>query len=249
MPYKVELRNAIDPPSNLMPKLIWTDIPFNTNAIQNRGHFQYKDNTPEMTLNALTHWSQILADNGTMIICCDYRMAWKVCATLSNMVYQGEIIWEFGLGRPRTNWWPIRHNNLLTFTKHKDLPIFNTNAVPRTKRLAPKPGYTNDKIIGSVWDFTLSNLNKQRIGYPNQKPLEIIEPFVLAHTDIGDLIADPFCGSSSTGIAALKYNRNYYGCDINKDAIAISLERLECLIRSERPKVDTISSIKIQGRR
>lgn len=115
---------------------------------------------------------------------------------------------------------------MLTFTKHEHSGKFNLSAVPRTKRLAPKKGYEDTKPAGSVWEYTMSNTSPERVGYPNQKPLSLISPFVLAHTDIGDLVVDPFCGSSSVGAAAIRHNRRYVGCDISTAAIDCSRERL-----------------------
>ena len=111
------------------------------------------------------------------------------------------------------------------------MPYFNATAVPREIRKAPKPGYENDKPAGSVWDKTMSNSDRERVGYPNQKPLDIITPFVLAHTKPGDFVADPFCGSGSTGHAALMHGRNFIGQDLNSEAINLSDERLMRLLK------------------
>lgn len=222
----IELRNALDVPE-INPMLIWTDIPYNTGKIRTSSFgIRYEDSSPNEVLEALEQWSRILEPNGTMVICCDYRMAWLVCDSLSHMYYRGEIIWEFGLGRPRMNWWPNRHNNLLTFTHTETQGKFDASAIPRAKRLAPRAGYPSDKPSGSVWEFTMNNTHPDRSGYPNQKPIEIVRPFILAHTDPGDLVADPFMGSGTTGVAALEYGRTFYGCDTNPDAIAIAHLRL-----------------------
>lgn len=219
----IELRDALNVP-DIRPRLIWTDIPFNTGKRQGTAAAGYFDAQPSHVLNALRAWSQILRTDGTMVVCCDYRMAWKVCKRLDHLIYMGEIIWEFGLGKPRETWWPNRHHSLLTF--HRGNPKFDPAANPRVRRLAAKPGYPRDKPCGSVWEYTMSNTHPDRVGYPNQKPLEIIEPFIKAHTDEGDLIADPFCGSSTTGIAALINKREYYGSDSNPAAVEVSRQRL-----------------------
>lgn len=223
----LEQRDARDLPNGINPRLLWTDIPYNTGKMQSSTTgMSYRDASPDAVLEALVTWSKALEPDGTMVVCCDYRMAWKVCDALSHMFYRGEIIWEFGLGRPRLSWWPVRHNNLLTFTHGPDVGIFHAEAIPRAKRLAPKAGYRGDKPSGSVWEFTMSNTHPDRVGYPNQKPLEIVLPFVLAHTNPGDLVADPFMGSGTTGVAALKAGRMFYGCDVNVDAVATARLRL-----------------------
>jgi len=225
-------------PPDIAPMLIWTDIPYNTGKLRQRYTGAYYDNRPAETLDALRKWSAYLHRDGAMVVCCDYRMAPQVCFALQDlgMDYRGEIIWTFGLGRPRTAWWPVRHNNLLTFANRNGNPKYDAAANPRERRLAPKPGYPADKPSGSVWEFTMSNTHPERCGYPDQKPLAIIEPFVLAHTEPGDLVADPFCGSSSTGVAAVRNGRDYYGCDIDSAAVEVSEMRLsECVSESVMP--------------
>jgi site-specific DNA-methyltransferase (adenine-specific) len=211
-------------------RLLWTDPPYGTGKVQKQGDNEFYDPfDTSYVLNVLKACLPAMNENGTIVVCCDYRLATDLTSFMQDCwwTYRGEIIWEFGLGRPRTSWWPVRHNNLLTFTKTEESGLFDGSAVPRAKRLAPKPGYSEDKPSGSVWDFTMSNTHPDRVGYPNQKPIEIIEPFVLAHTLPGDLVLDPFCGSGSTGAAALKHGRRFVGIDVSSSAVEVSKKRLD----------------------
>lgn len=235
----IEERDASEgPPTNLPPiMLLWTDPPYGTGKTQKQGNSQYYD--PADTTNTcetIKKWLPAMDPNGTVVICCDYRLAPHITQTLINAewCYRGEIIWEFGLGRPRTTWWPVRHNNLLTFTQTETSGIFNPDAVPRQKRLAPKPGYPDDKPAGSTWNYTMSNTDPQRVSYPNQKPTQIIDPFIQAHTNPGDLVADPYSGSGSTAASALANKRNFYGCDINPQSIQTISQRIRNT--TERPQ-------------
>ncbi len=208
---------------------MWTDPPYGTGKIQSQGDAQFKDHAEtEYVIDSILAWLPIMAIDATVCICCDYRLAPQMTTVIvaTGWVYRGEVIWEFGLGRPRTTWWPVRHNNILTFTRKDDSGLFNVGAVPRQRRLAPKPGYPVDKPAGSVWEHTMSNTHPQRVGYPNQKPLEIITPFVFAHTNVGDLVVDPFCGSGSTGVAALMAEREFFGSDTNPQAVQFANKRL-----------------------
>lgn len=209
--------------------LLWTDPPYGTGDVQEGRAGKFDDPADiGYVLEAIDAWLPLMADQAVLAVCCDYRLA----STLTEHVkgkgwwYRGEVIWEFGLGRPRTSWWPVRHNNVLTFTRRAFSGKFDKEAVPRAKRLAPKKGYEGDKAAGSVWEYTLSNSDGERVGYPNQKPTKIIEPFIKAHTSPGDLVVDPFCGSGSTGVAALKHGRRFYGGDTNPAAVAAAVERL-----------------------
>jgi hypothetical protein len=220
--------------SSLSPMLLWTNPPYGTGKVQRQGDHRFKDQTDTgYVLAAVTSWLPQMHPEGTVVVCCDYRLAPEmVMATKrAGWCYRGEVIWEFGLGRPRSSWWPVRHNNLLTFTRTETSGKFDPDAVPRAKRLAPKPGYAADKPAGSVWEFTMSNTHPQRAGYPNQKPLELVMPFIAAHTNPGDLVLDIFAGSSTTGVAALSAGRRYYGIDNNPAAIEVSRARLKAVAR------------------
>lgn len=211
--------------------LLWTDPPYGTGRVQSQGGLSYKDNHETgYVVKAIESWLPFMHEDGVVVVCCDYRLAYKIIYMMTeanNWAYRGEIVWEFGLGRARDSWWPNRHNNILTFTRTESSGNFNKEAMPRAKRLSPKKGYDGDKASGSVWEYTMSNTAPERVGYPNQKPESVITPFILAHTSEGDIVADPFCGSSSTGVCALKHGRRYIGCDINISAINISTERLQ----------------------
>jgi DNA modification methylase len=228
--YALDVGEAAYRGQGIEPMLLWTDPPYGSGKVQRQGGHSFTDYTDTgYVLAALMTWLPQMHGDGTVVVCCDYRLTSAVCETMrcSGWCYRGEVIWEFGLGRPRTSWWPVRHNNLLTFTRTETSGKFHAEAVPRARRLAPKPGYTEDKPAGSVWDFTMNNTSPQRVGYPNQKPVEIITPFVLAHTDPGDLVLDIFTGSSSTGVATLDHGRRFYGIDSNEGAIEVSTARLQ----------------------
>lgn len=212
-----------------IPKLVWTDPPFGTAKIQRGRTDVYRDVTPdesvELTVGAIRNIP--LAWNSVVCVCSDYRSIHHIIVELSkNLHFQGEIIWTFGLGRPRTSWWPVRHNTIATFTVDPATPWFDPDAVPREPRKAKKAGYPDDKPAGSVWDRTMSNTDPERVGYPNQKPLSIIEPFILAHTKPGDLVADPFCGSGTTGVAAVKHGRRFQGQDLSSSAVELAAKRI-----------------------
>ena len=210
--------------------LILTDPPYGTGKVQRSKSRGYKDGADtSKTVQTLKMWVSALCDSGAMVVICDYRMAADVIVGLREtpLEYMGEIVWEFGLGRPRTSWWPVRHNNCLTFSMPS--AKFNSDAIPRHKRLAPKAGYGDDKPAGSVWFHTMSNTDPERVDYPNQKPLSLLYPFIEAHTNAGDLVVDPYCGSGSTLVAATGKGRRAWGCDVSQDAVSTTQARLNRL--------------------
>lgn len=90
---------------------------------------------------------------------------------------------------------------------------------------------TAGKPLDSVWDLPLLNSSdKQRQGFPTQKPDYLLERVVRACCKPGDLVLDCFIGSGTTAAVAQKLGRRWIGCDINKGAIQTTAKRLQTII-------------------
>ncbi len=86
----------------------------------------------------------------------------------------------------------------------------------------------NNKQMLSLWSIKAPGPLEKIYGkHPTQKPLELLNRIVLASTKSGDIILDPFNGSGSTGIAALKENRQYIGVELNQSYLDVSIKRLK----------------------
>ena len=84
------------------------------------------------------------------------------------------------------------------------------------------------KQMKDVWTGALTPSSEKRFGkHPTQKPLYLLERILLASTVEGNVVLDPFCGSSTTGVACKHLKRNYIGIDNNAEYIKLSKERLE----------------------
>ena len=82
------------------------------------------------------------------------------------------------------------------------------------------------KQAKDVWESSLTKPSEKKQGkHPTQKPIEILEKLILASTDEGDLILDPFNGSGTTGIAATRLNRKYIGIDTEKEFLDLTIRR------------------------
>jgi len=83
-------------------------------------------------------------------------------------------------------------------------------------------------IPDDVWGITTPKPAEKKFGkHPTQKPLALLERVILASTKEGDLILDPFTGSSTTGIAAILLNRKFVGIDTEKAYLEVSKKRFE----------------------
>lgn len=84
-----------------------------------------------------------------------------------------------------------------------------------------------DRQMKNVWRFTApGQIEKQHGKHPTQKPLALIERCLRAATHPGDLVIDPFAGSASTGVAALRWSRNFHGSEIDPAYVDLASRRL-----------------------
>ncbi|HOW90765.1 MAG TPA: DNA methyltransferase [Anaerolineaceae bacterium] len=83
------------------------------------------------------------------------------------------------------------------------------------------------KALSDVWTIPIiSSSAKERMGYPTQKPLALLERIIQASSNPGDLVLDPFCGCGTAVVAAQKLGRVWIGIDITHVAITVMKRRL-----------------------
>ena len=86
------------------------------------------------------------------------------------------------------------------------------------------------KQMRSVWALGTPKSEEKKFGkHPTQKPLSLLNRIVLASTKKGDIVLDPFSGSSTTGLAAIMNERKFIGIDLNKDYLDLSKKRFDDL--------------------
>lgn len=94
------------------------------------------------------------------------------------------------------------------------------------------------KQMRSVWAINTPQKIEKKFGkHPTQKPEELLRRVVLASTNKGDLILDPFTGSSATGLIAYLYGRKFIGIDTEKEYLDLSIKRFEDLEKNLNHKL------------
>jgi len=84
------------------------------------------------------------------------------------------------------------------------------------------------KNVWDIWEILPPATREKVFGkHPTQKPVELLDRIIKASTKEGDLVLDPFCGSSTTGVAALLLNRKYVGIDAEDEYLQLSIKRLK----------------------
>lgn len=136
--------------------------------------------------------------------------------------FRNELVWSYGLGGSSPREWPKKHDTILWYTKGSRW-FFEPPMVPaRSNRMRGQLKKQPDVIdIPSI-----NNMARDRTGYPTQKPLELLELLVGAHTDASGRVADLFSGSGTTALAAARLGRQAIAADVSPDAIAVARKRL-----------------------
>jgi adenine-specific DNA-methyltransferase len=150
---------------------------------------------------------------------------------------RNRIVWHFEHGLHCSKRFSGRYETILWFTKGEDY-TFNLDEVrvpskypnkryykgPKAGQLSCNPSGKNP---GDVWVIPNVKWNHiEKTTHPCQFPVGLIEPLVLAMTDKGDQVFDPYLGVGSTVVAAMKHDRIGYGCDVEPQFVAIARERV-----------------------
>ena len=146
-----------------------------------------------------------------------------------------DIIWE------KTN--PPPNLGRRTFTHSTEL-IFWASKSQKKDRIKYKFNYEKMKELNggkqmkTVWKLGGPKTKEKEFGkHPTQKPVDLIQRCLMASTDAGDVVIDPFTGSSSTGVAALMLGRKFLGIDNNEEFLELSIKRLMATTPPRRKKV------------
>ena len=141
---------------------------------------------------------------------------------------RGEIIWDKGASAgSSTAWgsWKSASNPCLRDV-HEYILVFSKGTMKRTKG-KKKNTITRDEFIKftkSVWQFPATSARK--VGHPAPYPIELPYRCIQLYSYEGEMIFDPFIGSGTTAIAAIKSGRNFFGIDIDSNYVKLAQERV-----------------------
>ena len=205
----------------------------------------------------------VLREDGSIFVHCDTHANYIIRAILDHIFgqenFRSEIIWSYKRWSNSKKGLLPAHQTIFFYSKTNQFifnPIYcdyseSTNIdqilQKRTRDEHGKAVYARDdhgEIIpadpkkgvplSDVWEIPYLNPKaKERVGYPSQKPILLLEQIIELASNPGDIILDPFCGSGTTIIAAKLLNRSAWGIDISPDAVQICKDRLKTPIKSE----------------
>jgi site-specific DNA-methyltransferase (adenine-specific) len=211
----------------------------------------------------LLHCKRVLKDTGSIFLHCDKSASHHLRLLLDQVFggdhFQSEIIWAYRrwssakkglLNAHQTIYFYSKTSNFKFNTLYTDYsPATNVDQIlqARVRNGMGKAAYRRDEdgevVMGKgkkgvplsdVWNIPFLNPKaKERVGYPTQKPILLLERIIEIVTDTGDCVLDPFCGSGTTLVAAKLLGRDYIGIDVSLEAVKLSQERLLSPVRSE----------------
>ena len=180
----------------------------------------------------LLEMRRVLKDTGSIYLHCDpsasHYLKWLMDSIFGQRNFINEVVWYYrSAGVPKTAR-ARRHDNLLRYAKKNGSHYFDPDPIRQPYAEATVERFSH--YIGNVRggaDFGQQSLNprgkhpddvithiqpiapsaKARIGYPTQKPIELLEDIIASSSNKGDVILDPFCGCATACVAAEQLGR------------------------------------------
>ena len=225
--------------------LMIADPPYNMNKTFNGKGFykksaeEYEKYTREWLEKALP----LLKDGASVYVCCDWQSGMVIGNVLSDyLTVRNRITWQREKGRGASKNWKNGMEDIWFATKGEGY-TFNLNAVKQKKKViapyrengAPKDWSEDESgkfrytCPSNFWDdLTVPYWSmSENTVHPTQKPEKLLAKLILASSNKGDLVFDPFLGSGSTAVTAKKLGRRYLGIEREEKYCAISQFRLE----------------------
>jgi len=186
-----------------------------------------KSNGPEMNhefnLAWLSRCQKILKPNGTIWVSGTHHVIHSVGYAMQQlgMKILNDIAWEKPNPPPNLSCRYFTHSTetiIWAAKTEKSKHCFNYDKMREINK---------GKQMKTVWSFTAPNGEEKEFGkHPTQKPVALLARSILASTNEGDLIFDPFSGSSTTGVAAINTHRKFVGTELESEFINLSIARL-----------------------
>jgi len=227
---KVKILDEIFGFGNFQNEIIWKRKRGRTGPIKRFGHAndslfyyvksraftfntQYRESDPEYIEKMFRH----LDKNGRR-----YRID-----NLASPNPRPNLMYEYKGYKPPAKGWAISREKMEKWDKEGKLhfPSTKEGRIQRKRYLDELPG----EEVQNTWDDIepISSQSGERLGYPTQKPLALLERIISTSTNEGDLVVDPFCGCGTALVAAQNLNRRWIGIDIAPSACRVMGERLE----------------------
>lgn len=220
--------------------LIATDPPFNIGL----GYDLYHDKRPyDEYVDWCCQWIKecvrILKPDGSMYVCIGDEFAAEMSLLLKSagLHYRNWLIWYYTFGENQSKKFNRCHTHIHYFTKSEKAFKFRPDAikVPSARQLKYNDKRAKDggKLPDDVWQMSrVCGTFKERIigadgsAHPCQMPESVMERIIMASSDAGDWVLDPFCGTGTTAAVAHRLGRQFITMDVSASYVQIATDRI-----------------------
>jgi len=225
--------------------LLFIDPPYNLNKTFNSSSFKKKDlDTYADWLDAfLSSLEGTLKPTSSIYICCDWQSSSAVFEVIKNRFQvRNRITWEREKGRGASkNWknslediWFCTVSDAYTFNvdavklKRKVIAPYTVNGAPKDWDMTAQGNYRLTHPSNLWTDLTIPFWSMpENTDHPTQKPEKLVAKVILASSNPGDVVFDPFLGSGTTSVVAKKLGRQYFGIELDEIYACLAEKRLE----------------------
>jgi DNA modification methylase len=212
---------------------VYADPPFNTGGVRSGRAGSYADRFASCSTYIAWLRERVAATvpaikpTGLIALHVDWRTCHRVRVMLDELLgddrFVNHLIWSYGLGGSSPRRFARKHDDILLYCLDPERYWFKPPMVPATsQRLRGRMKKATD-----VLDIpSINNMAAERVGYPTQKPIALLELLVGACCPPGGTVLDPCCGSGTALVAAARLGRRWRGCDDNPEAVRIAHARL-----------------------
>jgi DNA modification methylase len=210
--------------------LIIADPPYNLGKnYGNNSDFKVFEDYIEFSKDWLKEAHRVLKDNGTIYVFMGVRFISYIYDILERdlkMELNSWITWFYTQGIGKLKGFSPRHDDILMFNKSSKF-TFNLDEIKIPQKYYRARNNMRGANPGNVWEFShVHYSNKNRQNHPTQKPEGLIERMILASSNEGDTVLDPFAGSGTTLRVSQQLNRNSIGFEISSEYVKMTQERL-----------------------
>jgi len=167
---------------------------------------------------------RVLKPNGTIWISGTTHVIYSIGFALQSLGYKilNDIVWYKPNASPNLSCRYFTHSTEIVLWAAKSEESKHHFDYRLMKEL------NRGKQMRNLWEIRPPSASEKHFGkHPTQKPLELLKRIILASTEAGSLVLDPFCGSSTTGVACALLGRRYVGIDLEERYLDLSRRRLE----------------------
>ena len=180
----------------------------------------------------LTECKRILKPNGTIWVSGTYHSIYQCGILIQQLGYRilNDIAWFKPNASPNLScrFFTASHETLIWARKEQRKPHTFNYKITKDGNWYGDSIKKPNKQMRSVWEIKTTPQSEKIFGkHPTQKPKELLKRIILASTNKGDFILDPFTGSSTTGLVAVEYGRKYVGIDKEKEYLDLSIQRFK----------------------